>query len=89
MVREQAEGRTKIFVCSKRVDRAGSVVLVDRVKPCDASLMILWSRLPILTVQSTEGRSANHTGYLANREKIKRTVRTSNPYLRVFALHRC
>lgn len=47
------EGFTKIFMCGKRVDRAGSIVLVDLVKPCDASRVVLWSRLPFLTVYKT------------------------------------
>ena len=44
----------------KGVDRACPVVLVNFVKPRDASRMVLWSRLPILSVASREGMSAYH-----------------------------
>lgn len=43
------ERHTEIFVCGKRVDCAGSVLLVDLIKPCNASCVVLWSRLPVLT----------------------------------------
>lgn len=33
---------TEIFMRGKRVDRAGSVLLVDLVKPCDASCVVFW-----------------------------------------------
>ena len=44
-----ADECTKIFVCGKRINRAGSVLLVDLVKPCNASRVVLWSTLPIFT----------------------------------------
>ena len=78
---------TEILVCGKRFDCASSVVLVDLVKPCDTSFVVLWSRLPVLTM----GKRYVSQSHLvpANREKIKLTVRTSSLYPLVFALHRC
>ena len=46
----------------KGVDRACPVVLVNLVKPRNALRMVLWSRLPVLSVLSREGMSASHAG---------------------------
>lgn len=52
---------TEIFMRGKRVDRASSVLLINLVKPCNTSCVVVWSRLPIFTVRVW--KSANQTRF--------------------------
>lgn len=70
----------------KRVDRAGSVLLIDLVKPRDTSCVIFWSGLPIFTAWVRHVSQSDKSSAMG--KELSHTVRTSNLCPQVSERHR-